>query len=197
TVTDSATIPLAYVIPPEWTFVPEKLREHGVQMERLTTAATLDVESFSFTDVRFRERPFEGRHAVTFGVRPTRETRQFPAGSVVVRTSQRTGKLILNLLEPKGPDSFVAWGFFDPVLEQKEYAEAYVMEDAGEKLLAGDTVLRKEYDGKVKADSAFARNPDARLNWLYQHSPWRDPLLNVYPVGRITSPVALDTEPLR
>lgn len=197
TVTDSATVPLAYIVPPEWTFVPRNLREHGVQMERLRKPAILDVESVSFTDVRFRERPFEGRHMVTFGVRPTRETRQFPAGSVVVRTSQRTGKLIVNLLEPKGPDSFVAWGFFDPVLEQKEYAEAYVMEDVGEQVLAGDTALRKEYDGRVKADSAFARNPGARLNWLYQHSPWRDRWLNVYPVGRITSPVTLETEPLR
>jgi murein tripeptide amidase MpaA len=197
TVTDSATVPLAYIIPPEWTFVPEKLREHGVQMERLRKAATLDVESWSFTDVRFRERPFEGRHMVTFGVRPTHGMRQFPAGSIVVRTSQRTGKLILNLLEPKGPDSFAAWGFFDPVFEQKEYAEEYVMEDVGEKLLAEDPALRKEYDGEVKADSAFAREPGTRLNWLYQHSPWRDPRLNVYPVGRITSPVALDTETLR
>ena len=197
TVTDSATVPLAYIVPPEWTFVPEKLREHGVQMERLRNAATLDVESWRFTDVRFRERPFEGRHMVTFGVVPTRETRQFPAGSVVVRTSQRTGRLIVNLLEPKGPDSFAAWGFFDPVFEQKEYAEAYVMEYVGEQLVAKDSALRKEYEGKVNADTSFARNPDARLNWLYQHSPWRDPWLNVYPVGRITSAVALDTEPVR
>jgi hypothetical protein len=197
TVTDSVTVPLAYIIPPEWTFVREKLRDHGVQMERLKKAATLDVESWSFTDVRFRERPFEGRHMVTCGVRPTHGMRQFPAGSIVVRTSQRTGKLILNLLEPKGPDSFVAWGFFDPVLEQKEYAEAYVMEDVGEKLLAEHPALRMEYDGKVKADSAFAREPGARLNWLYQHSPWGDPWLNVYPVGRITSPVTLETEALR
>lgn len=197
TVTDSVTVPLAYIIPPEWTFVPEKLRDHGVRMERLRKSATLEVESWRFTDVRFRERPFEGRHMVTFGVIPTREAREFPAGSVVVRTSQRSGKVIVNLLEPEGPDSFVAWGFFDPVFEQKEYAEAYVMEDAGEKLLAGDAALRKEYDGKVAADSAFARNPGARLNWLYQHSPWGDPWLNVYPVGRITSPVTLDTELLR
>jgi hypothetical protein len=197
TVTDSVTVPLAYIVPPEWTFVPEKLREHGVQMEKLRKSAVLDVESWDFTDVRFRERPFEGRHTVTFGVKPTRETRRFPAGSVVVRTSQRTGRLIVNLLEPKGPDSFAAWGFFDPVFEQKEYAEAYVMEDAGEKLLAEDTALRNEYEGKVNSDSAFARNPGARLNWLYQHSPWRDPLLDVYPVGRLTSPVTLDTEPFR
>ena len=197
TVTDSAAIPVAYIIPPEWTFVPEKLRRHGIRMERLKVGTRVEVDSWRFTGVRFHERPFEGRHMVTFGASPVHETRQFPAGSIVVRTSQRTGRLILNLLEPKGPDSFVAWGFFDPVFEQKEYAEAYVMESVGEKLLAENPALRKEYDGKVEADTAFARNAGARLNWLYQHSPWGDPCLNVYPVGKITSAVALDTEPLR
>jgi len=197
TVTDSATIPLAYVIPPEWTSVIGKLRAHSVNMERLKRAATLDVESYAFVDVKFHERPFEGRHAVTFGLRPLRESRRFPAGSIIVRTSQRTGKVILNLLEPAGPDSFVSWGFFDPIFEQKEYAESYVMEDVGEKLLAADSVLRREYEDRVRSDTAFAGNPGLRLNWLYQHSPWRDPEQNVYPVGRITSHEALDTLPVR
>ncbi len=197
TVTDSATIPLAYVIPPEWTPVIERLRAHGVHMERLKKEASLNVESYAFVDVKFRERPFEGRHAVTYDLRPIRETRPFPAGSIVVRTSQRTGKVILNLLEPGGPDSFVSWGFFDAIFEQKEYAESYVMEDVGEKLIASDPALKKEYEEKVGSDTSFARNPGMRLNWLYQHSPWRDPGLNVYPVGRLTSNVALDTEPVR
>lgn len=197
TVTDSATVPFAYIIPPEWTFVPEKLRDHGIQMERLEKGEDLDVESWKFTDVHFHERPFEGRHMVTFAVAATRERRQFPAGSIVVRTSQRTGKLVLNLLEPKGPDSFVSWGFFDAVFEQKEYAESYVMEDVGEKLLDSDALLRKEYTEKVQADTSFVHNPGARLNWLYQHSPWRDPWQNVYPVRRIVSPVALSTTPLK
>ena len=197
TVTDSATVPLAYVIPPEWTQVIERLRVHGVVMERLKKDAALDVESYAFTDVKFRERPFEGRHSVTYGLRPVRESQLFPAGSIVVRTSQRTGKVILNLLEPGGPDSFVSWGFFDAIFEQKEYAESYVMEDVGAKLIASDPALKKEYEDRVGSDTAFARNPGMRLNWLYQHSPWRDTEQNVYPVGRLTSNVALDTEPVR
>ncbi|HTY58224.1 MAG TPA: peptidase M14, partial [Bacteroidota bacterium] len=186
-----------YIIPPEWAFVREKLRDHGVMMERLKEETALDVESYRFTDVRFQSRPFEGRHMVTFGVVPISERRIFPAGSIVVRTAQRSGKLIVNLLEPKGPDSFVAWGFFDPIFEQKEYAESYVMEEVGVKLLAGDPGLKKEYEEKVGADTAFAHNPGARLNWLYQHSPWRDPRQNVYPVGRITAHAGIDLEPLR
>ena len=197
TVTDSATIPVAYVVPPEWTFVPEKLRQHGIRVERLKKETALDVESYKFSDVRFKERPFEGRHMVTFNIRPTRERRVFPAGSVVVRTAQRTGKLIVNFFEPNGPDSFVAWGFFDAIFEQKEYAESYVMEKEGRQLLAQDPALKMEYAARVRSDSVFAGDPGARLNWLYLHSPWGDPSLNLYPVGRITSAVSLETEPLR
>ena len=197
TVTDSATVPLAYIIPPEWTFVPEKLRAHAVAMERLTREMALDVESWKFSEVRFAPRPFEGRHMVSFTQTPIQERRLFPAGSIVVRTAQREGKVIMNLLEPKGPDSFVAWGYFDVIFEQKEYAEPYVMEEEGAKLVAKDTALAREYAGRVQSDSAFARNPGARLNWLYQHSPWRDRSQNVYPVGRITSAVTLRTERIR
>jgi len=103
----------------------------------------------------------------------------------------------MNLLEPKGPDSFVAWGYFDAIFEQKEYAESYVMEEVGAKLVAEDTVLAREYAARVASDSVFARNPGARLNWLYQRSPWRDRLQNVYPVGKITTPDELATEKIR
>ncbi|HTR99585.1 MAG TPA: M14 family metallopeptidase [Bacteroidota bacterium] len=197
TVTDSASIPLAYIIPPEWTFVPEKLRRHSVALERLTRETTLDVDSWKFSDVKFASRPFEGRHMVTFAQAPIHERRVFPAGSLVVRTAQRAGKIVMNLLEPKGPDSFVAWGYFDAIFEQKEYAESYVMEEVGAQLIAQDTALAREYAVRVAADSAFARNPGARLNWLYQHSPWRDRLQNVYPVGKLTSAAGLQTEKIR
>ena len=134
---------------------------------------------------------------VTFAESPIRERRVFPAGSIVVRTAQRAGKVVMNLLEPKGPDSFVAWGYFDAVFEQKEYAESYVMEEEGAKLVARDTALAREYAARVAADSAFARSPGARLNWLYQHSPWRDQSQNVYPVGRITAPIEFPTERIK
>ena len=31
----------------------------------------------------------------------------------------------MTLLEPKDPDSYVAWGFFNSAFERKEYMEAY------------------------------------------------------------------------
>ena len=40
-----------------------------------------------------------------------------------------------HLLEPQGPDSFVAWGFFDAIFEQKEYGEDYVVEKLARDML--------------------------------------------------------------
>jgi hypothetical protein len=195
-VRDSVTVPLAYVIPPEWVSVKEVLRAHAIALECLTAPVTLEVESYKFGNVKFRERPYEGRQGVTFSTETIREVRTYPRGTIVVRTNQRAAKVAIHLLEPRAPDSFVGWGFFNAIFEQKEYAERYVFEKVGKKLLADNPGLKKEFEEKINADTSFARDPSARINWLYQRSPWGDPWLNKYPVGRIIAPVALKTEKL-
>jgi hypothetical protein len=195
-VTDSVAVPKAYLVPPEWSFVPEILRLHGVRMQRLRAPATVEVGSCRFRNPRWKERPYEGRHGLTVTAEPIRERRTFGAGTVVIPADQPAMRVAVQLLEPRSADSFVAWGFFDAVFEQKEYFEQEVMERLGEKMLATDSLLRVEFDRQVGADSAFAANPDARLNWLYQRSPYRDRVLNVYPVGRFSGTERLEVEPL-
>jgi hypothetical protein len=184
-VEDSVRMPGAYVVPPELLFVPDLLRAHGIQFKQLPLPDSLDVESYRFTGVTFAERPYEGRHTVSFRTTPIRERRLLPAGSLLITTRQRAAKVLVHLLEPKGPDSFVAWGFMNTIFEQKEYAEEYVMEKAGVELLALRPALRQEFEERVRTDSSFAHTPAARLNWLFQHSPWGDPAIGVYPVGRL------------
>jgi hypothetical protein len=140
-----------------------------------------------FSDVRFGARPYEGRQTATYTTRDSVERRIFPEGTLVVSTNQRAAHVAVHLLEPRCGDSFVAWGFFNAVFEQKEYAEESVMERIGREMLATDEELRTTFTQKVLLDSAFAQDPSARLNWLYQRSAWRDRMLNVYPVGRIGS----------
>lgn len=186
-VLDSVGVPFAYVLPPEWKFAPQILELHGLSLRRLTRPVTLEVESYRFTDVRWQAQPFEGRHAVTYRTVPLTERRTYPRGSVVVSLDQRAANVAVHLLEPGSGDSFVAWGFFDAIFEQKEYAESYVMEKVGREMLGRDSILRREYRQKVETDTAFAARPESRLNWLYLRSPWRDPWLSKYPVGRIVT----------
>lgn len=186
---DSVTLPAAYIIPPEWGFVPELFALHGVQYRTTAVPETVTVATDRFVNVRFAARPYEGRQTVSATARPVTMRRAYPAGSIVVPATQRASHVAAHLLEPKSGDSFVAWGFFNAIFEQKEYAEDYVMEKEGKAMLDADPALRAEFMATIAADSVFARDPNARLNWLYNRSRWADERLNMYPVGRIDAAV--------
>jgi hypothetical protein len=93
----------------------------------------------------------------------------------------------IHLLEPQAPDSLLAWGFFNAIFERKEYAEPYVMERLARDMLANDPKLREEFERRLAADKTFAASPGARLEFFYRRSPWWDPRLGLYPVGRLAS----------
>jgi hypothetical protein len=77
---------------------------------------------------------------------------------------QPRARLITQLLEPAAPDSFIRWGFFDAIFEEKEYAEARVLEGIARQMLAADPALKAEFDERLK-DEAFAADPRARLRF--------------------------------
>lgn len=176
--------PKAYWIPPQWSDVIERLRNHGLQMETLDAPRTVEVEMYSLEDVKIAGRANEGHIGMT--ATPVVETRQqtFPAGSVHISTDQPLGDLAVVLLEPRSADSFFQWGFFPQVLQETEYVEAYVIEPMAEAMMAAEPALRAEFEAKVAADSTFAKDPDARLRWFYRRTPWRDDTWRLYPVAR-------------
>jgi len=185
-VTAAVAPPLHYIVPVQWTDVIEVLHAHGVHFRSLAETTSLEVESYRFTDVTWPSEPFEGRHMPRFAVERTTETREFPAGSIVVPVAQPLGKVVLNLLEPEAPDSFARWGFFNAIFEEKEYAEHYVLETLAREMMATDPDLKREFERLVETDPDFAASPSARLRFFYKRSPYWDPQMNLYPVGRIT-----------
>jgi murein tripeptide amidase MpaA len=178
--------PLYYVVPVQWGGVIDLLRTHGLQLKTLSNQATIEVESYRFSDVKWQPGPFEGRQMPVFTAEPVRESRTFPAGSILVPLAQPLAKVVINLLEPKAPDSVVAWGFFNAVFEQKEYAENYVLENLAREMMAHDPELRREFEERLATDVEFASSPGERLQFFYRRSPYWDPQMNLYPVGRIT-----------
>jgi hypothetical protein len=170
--------------------VIEVIHAHGLHFRSLAEATSIEVESYRFVDVQWPAAPFEGRHMPQFEIEHVKETREFPAGSIVIPLAQPLAKLALNLLEPQAPDSFVKWGFFNAIFEEKEYAENYVLEALAREMLAADEELRLEFEHALASDPAFAASPSERLRFFYKRSPYWDPQMNLYPVGRITK--ALD-----
>ncbi|HEX8458004.1 MAG TPA: M14 family metallopeptidase [Pyrinomonadaceae bacterium] len=184
----SVPTPLYYIIPSQWTEPIEVLAAHGVRLQRLAEPLTIEVESYRFSEVKWASASFENRLPVSQKNTLVREQRTYPAGSVVVPLAQPAGRLVVNLLEPDAPDSFVYWGFFNSIFEQKEFGEGYVLEKLAREMLAKDENLRREFERRVANDPAFASNARERLRFFYERSPYYDPQMNIYPVGRITVP---------
>ncbi len=115
------------------------------------------------------------------------ERRTFSPGSVIVPLDNNLAKVAINLLEPEAPDSLMAWGFFNAIFEQKEYGESYVLESLAREMMSEDPALRAEFLRRLESDPEFASSPSNRLHFFYERSPYRDPHMNLYPVGRIMS----------
>jgi hypothetical protein len=184
----SVAPPLYYIVPPQWQEAIERLEAHGVKFERIKQPLTIEVESYNLTEPKWATRPFENRLPLSYKAVPIKETRTFPANSVLVPLAQETANVAIHLLEPDSTDSLAYWGFFDAIFEQKEYFSDYIMEKIAAEMLAKDAELRKEFEEKLK-DEKFAKSPRARLNFFYERSPYADKRIGIYPVGRITKPM--------
>lgn len=178
-------LPLAYIIPVEWTDVIERIALHGIKMMKLETETEIPVNILRFNDYKFQPEPVEGRQMVRTKAIESKESRVFSAGSVIILTNQRTAKIIAYLLEPTATGSLTEWGFFNSLFEQKEYSETYVMEPLARKMLAENPQLKKEFDETIKNNPAYKGKQWEMLNWFYSHTPYWDKNCRAFPVGRI------------
>lgn len=114
------------------------------------------------------------------------ETRTIAAGSLFVPIAQPLSRVVVALMEPQAPDSFLAWGFFNAAFEQKEYAEPYVAEQMAREMLAASPALAEAFKAQLAKDPAFAGSPKARLDFFYRRHPSWDEQFNLVPVYRVS-----------
>lgn len=181
----SAPRPKAWWIPAAWSDVAERVREHGIAMERITSPREIEVEMYRLVDPKLAAEPFEGHVRIdTLSVKPETRRQSFAAGSWRVPADQPLGVLAALLLEPMSPDSFLQWGFFHSILQRTEYVEAYAIEPLAERMLQSNPGLAKEFLRKLETDAAFRASADARLRWFYERTPFWDERWLLYPVAR-------------
>jgi hypothetical protein len=144
---------------------------------------------FRATDVKFSAAPFEGRMRAQLDGSWSEQPVNIESGALFVPITQKLARLVSALLEPRAPDSFAAWGFFNGCFEQKEQMEPYVAEQIAAQMLAADPALRAEFTAKLEADPYFAASPGDRLEFfLRRHVSW-DERYNLYPVVRVDLPL--------
>jgi hypothetical protein len=181
--------PAGYVVPREWTSVRRVLEIHGVRFHPLTQAWTDSVEMQRLRAWEGSPSPNEGHWPVRVkDVAIERQRRTFRPGDLWVPLDQRSALVAVHLLEARAPDGLAYWNAFDTVLQQKEYAEDYVMEPLARGMLEADPKLARDFRERVASDTTFANNPQARVNFFFQRSKWADPEAFMLPVARALRP---------
>lgn len=76
----SVWFPYAYILSVPDQEIVAKLLQHGVVVEKLTEAVTLEVESFKVKEIKVSERPYQGHWLNQVKGDCVIEKREFPAG---------------------------------------------------------------------------------------------------------------------
>lgn len=181
----SVTRPKGYLISANWPEIAEKLRLHGIQTETLKEPRSQEVVQYRLGEIQLDKAPFEGRMRVNAKPVEEKGMASFPAGSTWVSTDQALGDLAILLLEPSSEDSFWQWGYFLEILQSTEYFETYALEPLAASMAAADPQLEQAFRQKLATDEAFAKNPNARLEFFYRRSPYTDQRHRLYPVARV------------
>ncbi len=179
---DKVGIPEFYFISQAWSGVIERLQINGVEMEELENDTMFMLEAYRIVDMETSKEPYEGHYVHSQVKTEVRlEQVQLLKGDYRIPTEQFAKRYIVNALEPRAKDSFFAWGFFDAVLQQKEWFSPYVFEDEAEQILNNDPKLKKEFEEKKK-DRDFADSMWAQLIFIYRHSDYYEKTHSRYPV---------------
>src|SRR6185437_1427977 len=185
--TAEAQMPLGYLIPAGWNQIADELRFQGIEMHRIAAPVTQNFETYRFDNVKFAAQAFEGHVMVDFRAKPVTEKITIPANSYWVPMKQRRARLILALLEPMAPDSLIRWGFMDPVLASggRGMPNPYLSEPMARRLAADSPELMQQFQAALASDPALAADPQARLRWWFERSPYEPPTRGRYPIVRV------------
>ena len=105
-------LPYAYLFPMRFTQLTEALQQQGIEVEETREDIELDVESSRTLASRRSASPNSGPpNRVPSSAQSL--TRRFAAGTAIVRTGQRLGRLVVFMLEPQPSSRFAPMGQVD------------------------------------------------------------------------------------
>jgi hypothetical protein len=118
TPTLTSTLPYAYAFDAQTAkAILPTLRLHGLDVEQLTTAATVEAQAFDVDSVMERGRSETSRTMKDIaGSWKPASSRSLPAGTYVVRSGQPYGLVAFYLLEPESDDGLMQWSFYDGIV---------------------------------------------------------------------------------
>ena len=180
--------PKGYIIPQGWWKIIELLKLNKVEMSTLKKDSIVEVEVIHIDDYKTTTMQYEMHHPNSnVKISSTKQKMNFRKGDYYVPMNQVANHFLIETLEPQGEDSYFAWNYFDAILGQKEGYSAYAFEDIAAAYLKANPVLKEKLEQKRVADTTFAKNGGAQLNFVYQSSPYFEPDSRRYPVYRVSN----------
>ncbi len=178
--------PKAYIIPQGWWKVIDLLKLNKVEMQQLKKDSTIEVEVYYIDDYKTSPRQYETHHPNSeIKIRSVLQKMKFRKGDYYIPLNQVANRFLIETLEPQAEDSYFAWNFFDAILGQKEGYSGYSFEDIAAAYLKTNPGLKNKLEQKRAVDSNFAKSANAQLNFVFQNSPYFEPVNMRYPVFRV------------
>ena len=184
--TDSVELPQAYVIPYAYKEVLERVDLNNIKYNTILEDTIMLCKVSYIVDYNTVKEPYEGHYLHSqVKTKDTMMNVTLRAGDRLIRVNSKNSAFLIATLEPKSPDSYFCWNFFDGILQQKEGYSAYVFEDKAAEILKANPELRKKLELKRKNDLTFAKDGGAQLDFVYKNSVYYEPTHKRYPVSRI------------
>ncbi|AZQ64578.1 hypothetical protein EI427_11155 [Flammeovirga pectinis] len=175
--------PLSFIIPRGWKTIVDHLKLNGVEVTQLKADEKFTVDVKYIEAYKTVQSPYEGHylhHSVK--TKTKKEELQFFKGDYLISADQKRIRFLMEVLTPEAIDSYFAWNFFDPILQQKEHFSAYVFEDKAAKMLKEDASLRAALDKEIKKNPSLKNDAYAQLNFIYERSDNKEKSYLRYPV---------------
>jgi hypothetical protein len=118
--TESERVPSAYYIPAALAPTLERLRAHGIRLERLDQPATLPLEEFRIDSSQVAAQTFEKHQERTVTGKYEPIERTLPAGTFRVSMNQPLARLAFYLIEPRSNDGLLTWNFLDDAVKDSK-----------------------------------------------------------------------------
>jgi hypothetical protein len=112
----SIKIPFAYVLSIPDKNVVNNLKTHGIKVEQLSGKLTANVERFKIDELAGSKQLNQGHYTESLKGEFVPESKEFAAGTYIIKTRQKLGNLAAYLLEPQADDGLLMWNFLDKYL---------------------------------------------------------------------------------
>ncbi len=184
--THSSVVPKYYVIPQAWREVVLRLQYQGIKLQALKSDTVMEVRSSYLKDWIHATKPYEGHFRTEVLELESRlQKRKFLKGDYLVPSDQTHRYFLATVLDPLSADSYLSWGFFDIIFQQKEYFSPYVFEDKAEQMLAENPELKEEFEAWKKENPNKLGNSWEVLSFFYKRSEYYENEHLRYPIAEI------------